>query len=167
MEQKTLQSDLMQASCRSQLSNISDISSLDLTPPAHLDDGLRSAYTTRLSYMRNSSLSEVQEPVGERERSGKESLSNKALSMTEQYLDPETRGFTTNDNDGIDLRVLDISGAQAVSGDPQRASLVGNGSASTSLGDALSPDFSGLSLGSVSSHTLDESTPRPSLVRSC
>jgi hypothetical protein len=151
MEGQMLFNDAAQQSCRSQHQNVSAMTSLDLSDATHPENGLSSAYTTRLNYMQNHTLSDVQEKISQLDRDGKDSPANKMYSFKDPFAQGGFNGATGSS--GLDLRSLDPSSSQANFLESGKSA--SSGATVTAMSEAF-PDMVGLSL---SSATQDDVTP--------
>jgi hypothetical protein len=151
MEGQMLFNEAAQQSCRSQLQNVSAMTSLDLSDATHPENGLSSAYTTRLNYMQNHTLSDGQEKFSQLGRDGKDSPANKMYSLKDPFAQGDFNGATGNS--GLDLRSLDPSSSQANFLESGKSA--SSGATVTAMSEAF-PDMVGLSL---SSATQDDVTP--------
>jgi hypothetical protein len=152
MEGQMLFNDAAQQSCRSQLQNVSAMTSLDLSDATHPESGLSSAYTTRLNYMQNRTLSDGQEKFSQLDRDGKESPANKMYNFKDPFAQD---GFNlATAGSGLDLRSLDPSSSQANFLESGKSASSGTATV-TAMSEAF-PDMVGLSL---SSATQDDVTP--------
>jgi hypothetical protein len=152
MEGQMLFNDAAQQSCRSQLQNVSAMTSLDLSDATHPESGLSSAYTTRLNYMQNRTLSDGQEKFSQLDRDGKESPANKMHNFKDPFAQGGFSGVTGGS--GLDLRSLDPSSSQANFLESGKSASSGAATV-TAMSEAF-PDLVGLSL---SSATQDDVTP--------